>query len=165
MTECTHPKSRKAKRCRSCAAKWMNSDPATHARRLQGIRAHYDDPDNRAKARKKVQDLTKRVMADPEMVERKREHGRRIYRDVLSRPDVRAKNLSPEVRAQAGRSRSDTVLAWCPPEYRDLYRELWRSRNASGAEARRMIEEMIARDNDPMKILDRYYGGKPARAA
>jgi hypothetical protein len=143
----------------------MNSDPAVQARRLEGIRAYYDDPENRAKAREKVRKLTARVMANPEMVERKREHGRRTYRDVLSRPDVREKNLSPEVRAKAGRARSDTVLAWCPPEYRDLYRQLWRSRNVSAVEARRMVEEQIAKDNSPLRILDRFYGGKPAKAA
>lgn len=37
-------------------------------------------------------------------------------------------------------------VAWCPLEYRDDYRRLKRVKHKSAAEARRMIEELIAAD-------------------
>ncbi len=77
-------------------------------------------------------------------MERKREHGRRQYRDCLSRPDVLAKNRAPEVRKAAGRKTSETRMAWCPPELRAEYRTLIHSKLIPAAEARRIIEAEIA---------------------
>lgn len=39
---------------------------------------------------------------------------------------------------------SHARLAWCPPEYRDEYRRLTRKKQIPAAEARHLIEEMIA---------------------
>lgn len=55
-----------------------------------------------------------------------------------------------DVRARAGRTLSQTRLGWLPPEYRDDYFHLRRNFKYRAREARRIIEDQIARD------LDRY---------
>lgn len=47
---------------------------------------------------------------------------------------------------RAGRTRSATLLAWCPPHLRDEYRFLTKEKRVPIAEARRMIEEQNAAD-------------------
>ncbi|KQM65803.1 hypothetical protein ASE75_06120 [Sphingomonas sp. Leaf17] len=83
-------------------------------------------------------------MSDEER-ERRRERGRHIAKTVLQRPDVIAR-YTPEMRAAAGKKRTATTLAWCPPEYIDEYRHLTASIRLSAAEARAMIEDRIVAD-------------------
>lgn len=126
--------------CRPCNARRINADPAIEAKRAAGRAAYFDRPGVREGYARRIAEYRENM--PDEHRERCREHGRRQYRDVLSRPDVVAKSLSPEVRAAAGRKRTDTVLAWCPPHLRDAYRGLIRS-GIRAAEARAMIEEEI----------------------
>jgi len=79
--------------------------------------------------------------------EARREHGRRMYREVLSKPDVSAlataRRNDPEVRRRQGLANSDTLLPWCPRELRPAYREL-RAKGCSVEEARQALEPEIA---------------------
>lgn len=145
MIDCQHPRSRKAKRCRACQLAALNSDPAVKERRLARIREHYADPAVRFAARERVRALTARCMADPRIVESKREHGRRQWREHLSRPDVIAKNLSPEIRKRAGAKRTATVLRDIPSSLRAEYLQLVRSRKATAAEAKAIILDKFKR--------------------
>lgn len=160
---CDHPKSAKAKRCRSCAAKHMNEDPEIIAKRRIGVAAHYADPANRAIARKRIDAINAKLMADPKHIEKLRANGRRSRREVLGRPDVLAKTFNPEACARRGRAISAAKLAHIPVAYQAEYRALVRSGNATAAEAGEIIAQQIAHDNNPIRILDRYYGGKPAK--
>lgn len=142
MSDCLHPKSRNAKRCRACQLAYINSSPEIKAKAKAAIRAHYADPVNMEKARAKLARVMAQIMADPEEVERRREHGRRIYRDVLSKPEVIAKHQAPEVRAKAGKKRTATVLSWCPTDKLKRYRQL----SASGigaAKAKEIVQREI----------------------
>jgi hypothetical protein len=57
--------------------------------------------------------------------------------------------MSPAARAENGRKRSDTVLAWCPPEWRAKYRDL-KKRGRRAADARAIVEGLIAGRPEPM---------------
>lgn len=75
-------------------------------------------------------------------LERRRANGRRLAREVLSRPEVKAKAASAEVRARAGRAKTETMLGWCPPALRESYRHLLK-KGYLAADARRIIEAEI----------------------
>lgn len=125
--------------CRSCVAKRNNADPAVIAARKAGILRHHADPAVRAASAARLASHLAN-MSDEEKA-RRSEHGRRMYAEVLSRPEVRARNASPEVRRMAGAKRSETVLADIPRHLRDEYRRLTRSTTTPAAEARRMVIE------------------------
>lgn len=146
MPTCDHPKSRNAKMCRACQLEWLKNDPEIAARRKAGIKRYMSDPANLEAVKQRFAEVVARDNADPERQKWRKEHGKRQYRDYLSRPDVLAKTLSPEVRAKAGRSRTETVLAWCPPEYRQTYHDLVHKKLMKAAEAREAIEVMIRAD-------------------
>lgn len=143
MTNCTHPRSRGAKRCRSCSMAFLNSDPAAQAKRKAGLARYWSDPANVEEARERMIAVTTATMADPVQAERRREHGHRQHREYLSRPDVVERCLSPEARKRAGEARTRTVLAWCPPEKLKRYRKLAAS-GITAAQARQMVEQEIA---------------------
>jgi hypothetical protein len=125
-------------------AKRQNADPAIAARQLAGIRRHFEDPANRAvNAARLRQHIA--TMSDAER-ERRREHGRRLAREVLMTPEHQAKCNSPEAKRKAGRSRTNTVLAWCPEAYRPEYRRLVLSNLVRAPEAKRIILDQVARD-------------------
>lgn len=165
MTDCPHPKSAKAKRCRSCSAKHMNSRPDAKEKRLAGMAAYYSRPENLAKAQERTRKLNDRLMQDPAHVEKLRQNGMRLVREVLTQPEIRARIYSPEVCARRGKAIAAAKLAHIPEQYREEYKALVRGGNVNAAEAREIIMRQAARDNDPIKILNRYYGGRPARAA
>lgn len=143
MQTCDHPKSRNARMCRACHRQWFQNDPEIQARRKAGIKRYISDPVNLAAVKERFAEVVARDNADPERQKWRKEHGKRQYREYLSRPDVIAKTLSPEVRAKAGRSRTETTLGWCPPEYRPVYQDLINKKLMKAAEAREAIEEMI----------------------
>lgn len=145
---CPHPKSRKATRCRACQIAHLNSDPQVIANRNAAIVQRFSDPVVRDQARTRVRALTAAKLADPEQYERLREHGRRIYRDVLSRPDVIAKCQAPEVRARAGRKRTATVLGDIPPRLRAEYRRLKATKLIPAAEAKAIILAQYQKELD-----------------
>src|SRR3546814_3588843 len=59
--------------------------------------------------------------------------------------DVCSSDL-PEKTLQQVTLASRSRLSWCPPEYRDEYRRLTRAKMLPAAEARPIIEDMIAAD-------------------
>ena len=127
MTDCPHPKVRRAKRCRACYFEMVRTDPERKAKL--------------------------------------REPGKRMQREHLSRPDVIEKCRTPEVRAKRGKAIADARLPDIPEPYRADYRFLRDKKGLRASEAREIIHQQIRQDNSPTKILDRHYGGKPARAA
>ena len=144
MTDCTHPRSRQANRCRACQLAYLNS-PELADRRREGMARHWSNPANVMAAREKIRAVTAATMADPVKLERKREHGRRQFRDHLSRPDVVAKNQAPEVRKRAGAKASATKLRDIPPAMRDEYKRLIRSKLIPAAEAKQIILDQFKR--------------------
>lgn len=140
--DCGAHVSRQSKgRCRPCSTAHLNSDPAIAERRRANLKSFQSRPEVKQRQR----DSLARYMANmPERDrEARRERGRRIYRDILNTPEIRAKSNSREARAQAGRARTETMLGWCPPELRDDYRALLMRRDLSAAEARAIIEQQI----------------------
>lgn len=67
--------------------------------------------------------------------------------------------MTPEMRAENGRKRSETVLAWCPPELRARYRDLCK-RGRKAADARRIVLHLAAGGAEP--ILYAHQKGKLA---
>jgi len=143
---CPHPHGKKAKRCRKCQIAHLNSDPVAKANHKAAMQRHYADPAVRAKAVATIRANTAKDMADPVKLEQRREKGRQQYRNVLSRPDVRAKAHSPEARKRAGATHSARDLADIPPRLRDEYRALVKSNNVNAAEARQIILDQYRRD-------------------
>ncbi|KQX18393.1 hypothetical protein ASD39_20350 [Sphingomonas sp. Root50] len=130
------------------------NDPAMEQRRLDRVRALYEDPEYRAAHIARLCEVNRR----PEIRASRVEHGKHIHATVLSRPDVRAKSQSPEARARAGRTRSETVLSWCPPEKRAEYMRLVKWKHIPAAEARRMIEAelgIFTPEEEGRRIVDR----------
>ena len=150
--QCPNPLNGRKRFCsRSCmgraSAARFNSDPAIAAKRKAGIQRSFADPNRMERHKRLSAENMARGRSTPEFQSWLREHGRRQARDVLSRPDVVAKVLSPEVRAKAGRKRTATTLAWCPLGLRPLYKQLVGVQHYSAAEARQMIEDTIERDS------------------
>jgi hypothetical protein len=139
--------------CRRCSIMKIAADPVLEERRLAAIRANFDDPAYRAAHIARVREVNQR----PEVRASRVEHGKFIYATVLSRPDVLAKNRSPEVRAKAGRATSETMLSWCPPERRDEYKWLVRWKHIPAVEARRIIEADLgieSAEDEARRIID-----------
>lgn len=84
-----------------------------------------------------------RSMQDPVKLEARRENGRRLAK---SGKHASTMLWDPEVRARAAASRSETMLAWCPPSYRDLYRSLRRRSDMCAAEAKAAVLAQIEAD-------------------
>ncbi|WP_375272071.1 hypothetical protein [Sphingomonas sp.] len=130
--------------CRSCVAKRNNADPSTRAKQIAAVKAHHADPAVKAGYAQRCAERN-RNLSDAER-EQRRAHGRWLAENVLTRADVRAKTLAPEVRARAGAARSATVLRDIPEAYRDEYRALCRSGNMSAPEAKAAILAQVKSD-------------------
>jgi len=128
-------------KCRICHNRWINTDPEMIARRRAAQVEFFARPE----VRENLRERARRYMANmPEAErERRREAGRRLFREHLARPEVVAITMAPETRARAGQARTNTVLAWCPPELRAEYRRLMRSLRMTSAEARALLEPEI----------------------
>lgn len=118
----------------------MHADPAYQARRLAGLSRYYDQPGVRERHGRRF-DVHRANMSNAER-QRRSEHGKRLVRDYLSRPDVIAKARSPEAQLKKGASCTAKKLGWCPPHLRDAYRALLR-KHFTAAEARQLIEAEI----------------------
>lgn len=137
-------KAKGAGHCRGCAGAAIHANPEHAARRLEGIRKKYADPDFRAERG----DLIKRNVAhladDPVHKERLRERGRTLQREHVRKTDFHAVVHSPEARAKRGASITERRLGWCPPELRQAYRDFVRCKGLTAAEARAAIEDILA---------------------
>lgn len=129
----------------------LNSDPDMHAKRVAGVRR--DAVERRDEKRRVLLANAAKAMT-PERREALRERMKRVQPlsqapEVLAKIDMAAK----------GRKRTDTVLGWCPPEYRDEYRALVRSRSFNAAEAKAAILDQIRKDRaaaDPLAQLSPF---------
>lgn len=122
--------------CRSCVARRINADPAVIAARAAAVRRHHAQPHVRAASAARLAAHIAN-MSDEERA-RRSEAGKRNAGHLAAA----ARSMTPEMRAENGRKRSATVLAWCPPEWRDKYRLVKSGRSA--AAARRIVLAMIA---------------------
>jgi hypothetical protein len=132
--------------CRRCSLAKVNADPGVRAKRSANRAERMKDPIERAKVARYAAEGRNRWLQDPENMEKAREQGRWVAREVLFRPDVRARNQAPEVRAAAGRKTSAKRLAFLPLEYRDNYRDLISKKRVPKAEAVPMMLETVERD-------------------
>lgn len=141
-SDCGVPITRSSRgRCRPCSAEVLNSDKAFHARRIEGIRRKFEDPEHRAKMAAVARRVGQKAAVDPDHRAWLIEHGRRQVKRLWT-PEARARFLAG--RPAAGRKISETRMGWCPPEYRDEYRRLCRSKRLNAADARAIIEQKIA---------------------
>ncbi len=126
-------------RCRSCACKLMNRDKDLIAQRTATMAKIQASPDFKQRHAVACREAKARVMADPVVVEKMREAGRRVG----------AKNFwhanTPECRAKAGQAIRARHLAWCPERYWPLNAELKRA-GFKIAERRRLIADQAAAD-------------------
>lgn len=135
-------KQNKSGYCRNCLMARVNDDPVLQEKRRLATLEALRRPETRAK----LSAIHRKRCADPEVLERWRQHGRKNYHRTLGTDHARQRALDPEVLARRGRTSSDRALAWCPPEYRDEYRHLNRFRHVPADEARRMIEAKVERE-------------------
>ncbi len=129
---------RKGTRCKPCTARAIATSPAHREAVSRAMSRRWANP-NEAYA------LGRAISAGigPEERERRRARGTICC-------NARAAAAGTEARLKAGRTLSRTRLGWLPPEYRDDYFHLRRNFKYRAREARRIIEDQIARD------LDRY---------
>ena len=137
--DCGRSKGFRAKRCDPCSRRFLKTDP--RAKALRG-----------AKISRRRRD---RLASDPDFAAQLSRHAHALGK--ASRGSRR--KLRPETIAR----RTATRLAWCPEEYRGLYREL--RKGAGAGEARRLVEEQIRADRARMTPFDRQMAAVKAGAA
>lgn len=124
MTDCTHPRSRRAKRCKPCA-----------------LKALWSDPDFRARKGRQSGDILRRLKQDPEF---------RAKEDAARRRNVVVMNatrrpLTDEERALRNKRVSARKLSWCPPALREEYKWLVKAKRIPAAEAKQIILDQFKR--------------------
>lgn len=139
--DCSSPISRQARRCRACAVQSVNRCPDVAQARAHAIRAKFRDPAHRAKMQQVARRNGETARLDPAFRARLVEHGKRQYARHLNTPEGRAAVLA--TRPASGAKRTETVLGWCPAEWRAEYRRLTSSKQVKAADARRMILDII----------------------
>ncbi len=155
-SDCSSPISRFSKgRCNPCALAFRNADPAFQAKRIAAIRKAYREPELRKAAAKRIYAYHQEARRDPEKRERL-DKNVWIARERLSDPEVIARMEGR--RAAAGAKRSATVLAWCPPELRDRYFYLVRTKRMKAADARAVILESMSPFERQMDAIRRGAG-------
>ena len=133
-------------RCPLCILKSRNADPEFRAKQRAGISEKWADPTYKAKMRAASRALAERLAKDPMVRAARSAAGKRtIVR--LFEPEVREKTLKA-VREKSGRTNSENRMAWCPVEYRPLYRYLLKTKRIPGDEARRSVFEQIRIDRE-----------------
>lgn len=132
-------------RCRSCAAKHMATDPEIKQRRREGLRRYLAQPGTLLAKRETLRRTMEKVRATPEHQDWLREHGKRLYRDVLTRPDVVEKTLSPETNAKRSESIRSFRLRDIPHGLRTEYRHLVKVKRIPAAEAKQIILDQFKR--------------------
>jgi hypothetical protein len=163
-SDCPSPISRQSKtgRCRPCALAVTNADPELKERQRAAVRKYANQPEVRAASRERLAKYRENM---PESDREKRRQIGHSRVALLMSPEVRARSNSPEAKAKAGARRTETVLAWCPPAYRDMYRALKKSQRCLAAEARALVEEAIAADKRRAKAQPDTFERQMARIA
>jgi len=139
--------------CVRCFNQERNKDPAFRAARAEGIRRKFKDPEHRERMRKIMIRNAEKARSDPEFMKWLSDRGKVCAATQLRTPEAIAAFLA--TRKESGRKRSDTVLAWCPPEYRDDYRFLVRTKRLSARQAKAQILARVKADN--LKSLARFH--------
>lgn len=154
---CSKPLTDKAKGglCRSCLVRAMNADPECQRARKAGIAKKWQDPEHRAKMIRVAGASMAKFLAKPGARERLREQGRRTAREVLRRPDIMARARTPEVNAKRAKALHETRMGWCPPEHRQMYRDLTLAKRILAHDARRMVLEHIERSKPRLSPFER----------
>lgn len=134
---------RKTNLCKPCFARQMALSPEKREACRVAMLEKHADPAFRALHTERTTAGTRRSLLDPEKMKARQENGRRCGLLGLGVQKLGAGHPS---RVAAGRKLSETRLAWCPPEYRDQYRELTTSKLVSAPDARRMILDLIERE-------------------
>jgi hypothetical protein len=124
-------------RCKSCATRHNNADPVAAEKRRQGIARRFADPEYRAAHAARCASMNRHI--SPEVREQRRQHGHRMTATLRAAND----KITKDQRMAAGAARSATVLAWCPPEWREKYRDLKRG-GRPAADAKRLVLDLIA---------------------
>lgn len=125
--------------CKSCANRIRNSTPEFRAKVSAGQRRLMSDPDFAEKKRRIAIRNVQKAMLDPQ----KRERARELAMEHLAlafTPEAIARKEA--MLKEKGRRVSETRMAWCPPEFRDLHRKNIRSRRMSLAQSQAMIAEL-----------------------
>lgn len=139
--------SRKPKRspyCRACVGRHNGQSPARRAKASASMKAHLSDPHVRATHIARATDgLRRRIATDPDFAAQRREMGRRTG---LMKLGTAATPAGSPARVAAGKAVSATKLAWCPPEYRDEYKYLIRTKRIPAVEARQIILSTVKAD-------------------
>jgi hypothetical protein len=124
-------------RCRRCAASIIARSPEHIAKRSASYtRRLLTDPAFRAKKAREIHARNMAARRDPEKAARLLAVIHK-NREGLATPQAKAKWLAG--RAAAGRKRHETVMAWCPPEYRAEYRFLRLTKKLLAREAKAVI--------------------------
>lgn len=125
--------------CRGHVSAFNLSKPEVRERQRAGIKhKHATDPAF-------LNDLRRRARAlgeDPDINARRTQH----FKDARYWEKGVIASSKPEVRARAAKRASATRLAWCPPEYRDEYKRLIRTKRIPAVEARKIILSTIEAD-------------------
>lgn len=140
-------KRRKGTRCKLCCARALGKSEDRREKCRAAMKRLFARPGYYENHCDRTARGIRAALQCPDRMADLRERGRRCGKLRLGQ--TRHGPGSPS-RVAAGRRRSETVLAWCPMEYRDDYRRLKEVDLISAPEARRMIEAQIARD------LERY---------
>lgn len=130
----------------------LQADPEFQARRLAGVRKTFENPEHRAKMARVVARNHAKARLRPEFAEWLSAHGKHLAQ-ILQSPEIKAKMNTPEFREKLGRAVSEARVGWCPPEFRDEYRSLIRSKRMASSKARAIIEEKVA-NLDALKDVD-----------
>lgn len=138
--DCSSPISRESKgRCRKCAMRIVNADPALIAIRNEHTRIKRLDPVVRARHADATRAGKRRSMERPEEAERLRRSGLEIGRKNFWRNG----DAATQANARAAIQRSH--LTWCPERYWSLNAELKR-KHLTLAERKRVIAAEVARE-------------------
>lgn len=147
--------------CPPCNGKAVWADPEKRQHALDAIQRRYAEPGARERRAADCRATSLRTWSDPEKRARMVENSRRRA-SVLS-PNCQAAAQTPEAKAKRVRSFLRTKYAWCPEDRYADYRRLVDVKNIKPAEARRMIEEDVARA--ARRTIEETTGAMHAKAA
>ncbi len=131
-------------RCKPCGARVVAQSPDKREKCRVAMKRRFEDAAFHGLHNERIGAGIRRSLQDPARLEAMRASGRKC--GLLNLGHNRHGPGSPE-RIAAGRKRTETVLGWCPLEYRTDYFNLIHTKHVRAPEARRMVEDMMARDH------------------
>jgi hypothetical protein len=141
----------KSGQCRACFMDRLNADPNRGAKTSATLKERLKDPAIKARhlagCRKAA--LTKR--GNHELRERLRKIMREQVQPVSVATGANVRGRDYKKMAEKGKA---ARWAWCPPEYRETYRDLT-AKGVGAREARRMLAEQIRADLAKLSPFER----------